>query len=87
MSRLQPFVKNPTCPKCGASGRGESGIHRVYHAKGECDFPHECEYQGPTIPGEHHLLHCRVCGYEWRTKVNPRPVPRPVRRKGKGRAR
>ena len=74
MPILLEFCAKPVCPKCGAKGPGDNGIHRAFHEKGECAFPHTCppfEHEGPTIKGEHHYLYCRGCGYSWRTKVKP----------------
>lgn len=58
---LPPYSgATPTCPKCGANGKGDFKTH--HHAEPES----EAICDGRLEPGREHLHRmCKPCGYEW----------------------
>lgn len=63
LSVLAPFVKEPSCPKCG------DGVIGVKY----------CLTGVNPDTGEYLLCECDRCGYVWRMACSAVPAPEPVK--------
>ena len=61
-----PFNPNPSCQKCGSDD-----INRHYHKADPYSTFCFAVYKCPGGTGEHFLMSCRNCGYQWTEEVKP----------------